>query len=318
MYALPVPIWLSQDALGKAYETGLGDLRFQLHLPVAEPLGPEASKGRVGSRAPTIRGRELAELDAAIADAPNRIPAWTQRFAASIDPENEPAMALLRCVITDVTFAGTDADSSDLTYRLARSINLWFDHLRTWVEVLTGQDLNPYHRVYDAEDHGRDLTFIEPKVIGSVSSRFTTSHITPIGESAWTDSLRAVMDGRRPPLEYVLLRDAYASNLRGETRRAVLELGTATELVLSRYLLKLQQKDGLGRHQELDIGRQTLGRFVDIVMDLEVLSRYHNEGLRKFKSMRNDAAHRGQNPDPIDLAHVFGAVSAVFELVQEE
>ncbi|MFI9387888.1 hypothetical protein [Kutzneria sp. NPDC052558] len=59
-------------------------------------------------------------------------------------------------------------------------VDKWFDDVRTWAEVVTGQDLDPRYRVYDAESAGTGLTFIEPPHDGPLGLTITTPRILPL------------------------------------------------------------------------------------------------------------------------------------------
>src|SRR3712207_440665 len=108
-------------------------------------------------------------------------------------------------------------------HQLAEHVNRWFDEVRTWVEVLTGQDLDPNHRVYDAESVGTGLTFIEPPHDGALGLRITTPHVRPLRAQQWADIVGFVRDGKEPPLEEVLSHDARAAQRRNANRRAIID-----------------------------------------------------------------------------------------------
>lgn len=65
-------------------------------------------------------------------------------------------------------------------HQLSEYVGRWFDIVRTWTEIVTGQDLDPNHRVYDAESVGAGLTFIEPPHDGSLGLKITTPHVRPL------------------------------------------------------------------------------------------------------------------------------------------
>jgi hypothetical protein len=104
---------------------------------------------------------------------------WAQEYGAFIPESLRPATALHRVAMTDVDGPAYDDHRSWITpdIQLARCVNRWFDDVRTWAEVVTGQDLDPNHRVYDAELDGVGQTH------------------APISAASLVPSL-----GRRPPL----------------------------------------------------------------------------------------------------------------------
>jgi hypothetical protein len=140
-----------------------------------------------------------------------------------------PATALHRVVVTDVEGPTYDHKSWFTSeHQLAQYINKWFNDVRTWTEVLTGQDLDPNHRVYDAEAVGAGLTFIEPPHDGALALTLTTPRVRPLRAQEWAAILGLVRDGSEPPLEWVLSRDARAAHRRTAHRRAIIDAATAS------------------------------------------------------------------------------------------
>jgi hypothetical protein len=162
---------------------------------------------------------------------------WVQRYSASIPQSLEPATALHRIAVTDVD-GPTYRDRAWFTpdAQLAEYINRWFDEVRTWVEILSGQDLDPNHRVYDAEPVGAGLTFIEPPHDRALGVTLTTPHVLPLRAQEWEVILGLVPDGKEPPLEEVLSRDPRAAQRRNANRRAIIDATTALEIVLGRHV----------------------------------------------------------------------------------
>ncbi|WP_435585845.1 hypothetical protein [Micromonospora aurantiaca (nom. illeg.)] len=121
-------------------------------------------------------------------------------------------------------------------HQLAEYINKWFDDVRTWTEIVTGQDLDPNHLVYDAESVGAGLRFIERPHDGALGFTITTPRVLPLRGQEWADILGFVRDGKEPPLEEVLSRDARAAHRRDADRRAIIDAATALEIALGRHV----------------------------------------------------------------------------------
>jgi len=63
-----------------------------------------------------------------------------------------PAVLLVRVGLANVTAPPHAYRSWDgAKDQLVEVTDAWFDRLRTWVEVITGQDLDPWHRTYAAQ-----------------------------------------------------------------------------------------------------------------------------------------------------------------------
>lgn len=185
-FELPVYIWVMRDALGETYPTGFGQLRFNVVMPTNGPMvgdspttGPPAVDG-IASQ-PTLSGDDIE---------------WAHEYGAFIPESLKPATALLRVGITDVSGPTYDHRSwFTPENQLAEYVTPWFDNVRTWVEVITGQDLDPNHRVYDANPVGAGLTFIAPPNDSALGVQISTSSVLPLrarsGSASWSSSVMA-------------------------------------------------------------------------------------------------------------------------------
>ncbi|MGY1618852.1 hypothetical protein ACI797_19090 [Geodermatophilus sp. SYSU D00691] len=287
IFELPVHIWMTCDALGATYPTGYGDLRFNVVMPQARPP--------VGDP-PDLPGMPPQE------SAGGQV-VWAQEYGAFIPESLRPATALHRVVLTEVEGPSYDDHRSWFTpeHQLAEYVNRWFDDVRTWAEVLTGQDLDPNHRVYDAESVGTGLTFVEPPHDGALGLQITTPRVLPLRAQEWAAILGFVRDGEEPPLEEVLSRDARAAQRRNANRRAIIEAATALEIVLGRHIRALA--DELPDTQRGRINERTaLGTYVAIAEHSRLQLAVPVDRLRWLKQLRNDAAHRGAAPSPWEAA----------------
>lgn len=289
IFELPVHIWVMCDALAAKYSTGYGELRFSVVLPTDQPpLGGAPDVPGTASRA-VLTGDQVV---------------WAQEYGAFIPESLRPATALHRVAMTDVDGPTYDDHRSWLTpdNQLAEYVNRWFDDVRTWVEVVTGQDLDPNHRVYDAELVGVGLTFIEPSHDGAVGVTITTPHVRPLRAQEWADILGLVRDGKHPPLEEVLSRDARAAQRRHANRRAIIDAATALEIALGRYVRSVA--DQLPATQQQRISERTaLGDYISIAEHSGLQLAVPVDRLRWLSHLRNDAAHRGTAPSHWDAGN---------------
>lgn len=227
---------------------------------------------------------------------------WTQEYSAFIPESLRPATAVHRVAVTVVeapSYPEKPWFTSDS--QLAEFVDPWFNDVRTWAEILTGQDLDPRHRVYDADSVGEGLTFIEPPHQGALGLRIATPRVRPLRDQEWAAILRFVGQGTEPPLEEVLSRDARAAQRRGTNRRAVLDAATALEVALGRYVRGLYAT--LPEKQQKRINDRTaLGDYISIAEDSHVVLEVSIERLRQLNKYRNDAAHRGQAPSDLEAA----------------
>ena len=277
VFELPVHIWVMCDALDARYETGYGQLRFNVVMPQDRPPfgGP-----------PPVPGLETRS------DLTGEQDVWAQEYGAFIPESLQPATALHRVVLTDVE-GPSYAHKAWFTpeHQLAEYINRWFHDVRTWVEIATGQDLDPNHRVYDAEQVGAGLTFIEPPHDGALGMTITTPHVLPLRAHEWEAILGLSRDGKEPPLEEVLSRDARAAQRRNANRRAIIDAATALEIALGRHVRGLA--DQIPEKQRERITRRSaLGDYISIAEDSHLEAAVPVDRLRWVKNLRNDAYRR--------------------------
>lgn len=287
VFELPVPIWIMCDALSATYSTGIRELTFNVVMPEqGSPPGPPPIVG-LESR-PELLAEDVA---------------WTKAYAATIpDSSLEPATALLRIGISDVD-GPTYPHKLWLTPpgQLAENVHQWFEDVRTWVEVITGQDLDPNHKVYDATLIGAGLTFVKPTNDEAQGLVMTLPHVTPLRASAWARILELARDGIEPPLEEVLSRDARAAQRRNANRRAIIEAATALEIALGRHVRKLAGDGRLPEKQRKRIkASSALGDYIAIARDSGLKFAVDLERLKWLKDLRNDAAHEGRAPSGWD------------------
>lgn len=281
IYEFPVPIWITCETLGDTYPTGIGRLQFDISTPQDSP--------------PNGAAPELAGLSHPLLSDTSIM--WAHEYGAFIPESLRPATTIQRVAITNVTAPEyPDRDWYGSDHQLAARIEEWYDQIRTWVEVLTGQDLDPRHRVYDAEAVGTGLTFIEPDHQDALGMIITTPHITPLRKMEWATILEQVRRGEEPPLEEVLSRDARAAHRRHANRRAIIDAATAIEIVLSRHINGQSPQLPASQQKRLQ-GTPSLGTYISIAEDSHLnLSTTYDE-LRNVSKVRNDAAHRGYAPD---------------------
>lgn len=291
IYELPVPIWVTCAALGETYSSGVGDVRFNVAMP--------RDQGPVGG-APSIEGVEVPESQG------EALVEWTTRYAGWIPKEFEPATALRRIVITNVE-APTDPTRSwrGPDQQLGEYIAFWFDRVRTWAEILTGQDLDPAHRLYYAVTVGAGLTFINPPREGPLGHHLATRQIQPVTAADWEWILMAVCDGTEPPVEHLLYRDAQAACSRGFYRRTVIDAAAALELTLVQVLTERIEDLPEPQRTRLERGPM-LGTCIDIAQASGFEFEVPFEDLRRLSRARNDAVHRAQAADYVATLTLLG------------
>ena len=284
IYQLPVPIWISTDVLGERIRSGYRGFEFDVFMPTdIAPVGG----------APVV---PCVEVPAVESDAD--LVVWAVEFAAEASDPN--STALCRVVVQTLESHDPVNGPSDL----ARAMERWFDAVRTWAETLTGQDLDPNHRVFSSKEYGEHLTLLDPAPAtnGPIALSLSIPHVVPVSASEWRMLLARVAAGEEPPLEEQLNRDARAAFNREQYRRSVIDAASAAEIVLHRLIAtsvtEAQLPNSEYRRRLLKLDMQPLGDLVKIAdaagVDVEV------DGLAALVRVRNDAIHRGAAPSIFD------------------
>jgi hypothetical protein len=207
--------------------------------------------------------------------------------------------------------------AAGLGHRVYESIGDWLRRLRVWIEVATGQDLDPtvvtpavradlnlFH--VDSQGSAKGIQDQRPIRTESIVERSFVDIAT------WRAVLNRAGSNEEPPTERLLLHDARMGLRRRHPRRAVLDAGTAAEIALSRLLDA--ELAGAPAAVGAIVRRQNreLGRLITALRALGV--QLSDELQPKLVEPRNTAIHSGQEPD---IAVVRSAVTLAGEVVEQ-
>lgn len=146
---------------------------------------------------------------------------------------------------------------------------------------------------------GTGLTFIEPEHQDALGLTIMTPHVMPLRPDEWATVLLLVRDGKEPPLEEVLSRDARAARQRDANRRAIIDAATAVEIALGR-LVRNRSAELPETQQRRITERSALGDYISIAENSGLELAVPFDKLRQLNKLRSDAAHRGQAPGSWD------------------
>jgi hypothetical protein len=295
VYDLPKHVFVRPDVLGSRAATAAGPLRFDVLAPAQ--ASDAAADVVVPPPLPLV-----ADDDEALAASP-----WVMNYGAFTDG---PAVALCRVGIVAplenaerLRAAPWNEGSRRAVVHdaLAHGVEAWFDAVRSWIEVLTGQDLDHRHPVHDATLHGHGLTLWDGGALSPPGLlTLTTPTVNPLDLSGWRSVLARVAGGAAPPAEHLLARDARAAAVRRETRKAVLDAAAAAELVLNGLLAQELARLPDATRSAVQAEHRTLGRLVDLLAKARPDVAERHDDLKHLTALRNRAAHRGAAPDYSD------------------
>lgn len=190
-----------------------------------------------------------------------------------------------------------------VAYAALEGLDTWIETVRSWIEVLTHQDLDHRYPRYDAEFKGDGLrrwggNFWLTKELPTSRTRT----ITPVSLARWIDILRRASRDEEPPLEHLLLRDARASLARTDYRRAAIDAGTAAELALN--LLYRESLQLLSSSDQLSQDERNLGSLQRLFDRVPITYGVSSGALSDLIFARNKAAHEALEMSGEELARI--------------
>lgn len=295
--ALPIPIVVEPEALGLTVKGRVGAATVITHVPFHQEPDPELDTDDLtltmsvqrGDPPPPTTGRVLrdwGEAPTSDREAPTQLRRLLFRVAGVEADLGEPRRGV----------GPTLADR--LCDEVFRFGNRWLDLVRSWVEVLTLQDLDHVHPRWTAHIEGAGIaTFnIDGSRLGSGGiMRLDSDSPTPAAADVIRTALREAGEDRYPPLAHLLLRDARAAWYRDQARRALIDAATATEVSLSAVAA--------------NAGLLSPGKFLmlgPLVSNLEASGHITLDVASQLRDVviepRNKAVHEGAEPSSWDAA----------------
>ena len=201
----------------------------------------------------------LPELDATNALAPLRRPPWRfnregQAPAASVDEEwgqlgglrrrnddgtwpDYPAL-VRQCIVATTVQAENDEQFMAAAKMVANELAVWWASLTDWLGVLTVQDfvgLGTQQRSILADGFhawSGDANGIRRASYGHVVD-LVQGYVDVLDRNQLQRAMDLAASEQRPPTEWRFIRDARSLLRAGQSRRAVLDAGTAAELAMT-------------------------------------------------------------------------------------
>jgi hypothetical protein len=276
IYALPAPLLLSEECLGQRVPLKIGNLDGDLILPSAHRSPPRDEMVKFARLAPPemfgdARDRiEAEQYERGLYGPPY---AWSQseRWGADRSYDESGSSIRVCMAVVEVSVPGErifyrsridgrpGEPAGKPLYELFTGIDPWFDRVRTWIETLTDQDADPYQPLQAGGRIGNGLTLVTREMqalslpraswlVGSARANHRQEAISfPLLQCAIEQANRRAS----PSDAHLLLRDGRAAFRRGYRRRAVIEAGSAVEIVLANLNRQVTQVDPDGRSPTL-------------------------------------------------------------------
>ena len=287
-YDLPVPIAVSRDVLGSTCATKIADIATEVRAPLPHPQTDYPATAPILPGVPPNNSKINNPYD------------WAITFAGNYTEEYSTYVRRLGVVFQNsgselANFPeGRYSPSARISLTAVQGLDEWFDHLRTWIEVLTGQDLDYRHPVFDAYYPGDGFHRWEggawlTKELPEINLR----DITPVSLENWKLALKKSGNQIEPPLEQILARDARAAFRRGDFRRASIDIGTTSEILMNRlYRANIDVLNGAGLTIMIQ-GQRNLRSLKNALTQAGIPLNVSDEQIDDLINARNSAAHEG-------------------------
>ena len=297
----PGPLFVALDALGKIVPTKIGDLAVRLHFPSQPP--------KSNNEAPFLRGPATGrrKLDERLHPPPR----WGQQTGTAAQ-------------VNVVRITGNIAETTsplgpDSLSNVQFACRSWFNMARDWIASWSGQPrlldritrsaptigvsygLSPRHLWQASEP---------PTVIFNVGLRPATGEQVRAG-------FRMAGLGTAAPLHRTLLLDARETLLLGDTRRAVIDAGSAVEVALAEALMNSAKPHKMPRTFVEESILQANGA-VGLVklytsLGLGPLPVSANRIMNQLAGPRNRAAHSGSSPTAQEASRAISVALSVID-----
>lgn len=233
--------------------------------------------------------------------------------------EDCPAYALVDQLVYYTGLAASDQwDFRKSVSRLGLEIDEWWVAFTDWLGVLTVQDFSRLGgvapSVLTAGFHAWSGDAQGHRHTSGGSAHFT---VPPNPGILRVDDVHKCMylseRSRKPPIEWLLIRDARSLSHRGEYRRAVLDAGAAAELALTVLLETHLYPSGDAILKAMMERYKTLGSLKDLALQL-IPNKVPAQLQTELIQPRNIAVHKAA--DPISRETAQKAIEKAAEVVE--
>lgn len=316
-YVLPTPIGLLPGCFGKRYETRLWGRKVIMSLPSHEW---DEGLNKPVVVAPTVDGLPPSQgSGVVIPGVPSEGFDWGQVDSWWTNSRRLPG-AWLNTVALEFTLPDGDVEYYESTSGLGgptgstvkslfEEVDPWFERLLEWVGVAVDQDTDYRDPLKTSSVAGLGLTLRAISPDGRRSRARSANTVSVLGRSATLlslDRFRRVVSqtnrGQCPSDSRLLLRDAYLDRRRGRLRKAVIDAGSATELVLGSW----------NRSNHIPVrGKATLGEHV-----ANTTARIPGDSKVGLVKVRNDAIHHNVVPTMHQTQRALEIATEVLDLLE--
>jgi len=199
--------------------------------------------------------------------------------------------------------AGNDTEFQHTLYHFEKDKRDWWSRLVEWIGVVTSQDLIELGRK-PSNPHFYGITMRIDDVSNDQEPGFCSINFddqpplcgSPLTRAQLDRCMKLAGNTQRPPLAWLLLRDARSLYRSTEYRRAILDAGTATELALTALIDSYAARSGNPELVETMRNTQMLGPKLALALQYVPDSVPDHLRSRVIKP-RNRATHEGEQTE---------------------
>jgi len=316
IFDCPDGLVVAADCLGQTYRTVIGDQSLAITLPSIPDM-------RDSSRDASLMYLVAPEYHYEYPPARDDVEPIDWGMVTSA-VGGEPRSALINELHYTFEITGADGAVSEACVRIGSDLASWWDRMSMWLDTYTGLDLRKHgHKrvlllgtnflAYTSHDAG----IIRPVNWASTVTVSPPRMIEVPDRATLARCFGAAGAGAVLPTEWQYLRDARSWLNAGETRRAVIDACTASEIALANQVHHLLAGTDEVVVQELLLRCDGIADVAKLVRKIggSAATASQKQIEEQLARVRNRAAHAGKEPDHEEASQALKAATDVIERV---
>lgn len=303
-YQLPHHIWVDYSVIGHTFHTYIGPVRAKIIMPLRTNSSTDLTAHPHVPGAPDEAWSTEDQWSTTYAAFGTDNKTALRRIALELSEEGRPIPAYRPYPAKPTHPAQQVAKLGTYT---AACVEEWFKRVADWTSVVTGEDVNHRHPIYNATTIGPGFSYWA----GSKWEDGGFRAMMPEPRALTRISLQAILDRvaehEEPPIEHQLTRDSVAAFRRDDPRKAVLDAATAVEICLIRLVQDTEHATGTKC-------KDTKGLIPRSNWLESNASAYTADpGLKKLAKIRNAVIHAGESVTIDDADDIVRTAIAIVE-----
>lgn len=239
-YELPHHIWVDYSVVGSTFDTYIGPVHARIKVPHwVQPSDPPVHPNLHGVPEKAWNTEDPWATKYAGFGTDNKTA--LRRIGLELSERGRPIPAWHPYPENPIHTAQQVAKIGGLT---AACMTDWFTRVADWAEIVTGEDINHRHPIYDATTIGPGFEYWDGTKWQTGGFRAMTPTPVALTQVSFQAILDRVADFVEPPVELQLARDSIAAVRREDPRKAILDAATAVEVCIIRLVAATERATG--------------------------------------------------------------------------